>query len=296
MSTMRELKGRIGSVQSSQKITGALRMISSAKLRKAEQALNHMKPFRKQLQATINNLLSADVDFISPMCEQRPLHRVAIVLIASDEGHCGAYNTNLYKALLAHIEHIRHEQPEQPVIDVYAVGKKVLSAVAKTEGINYCESDYFNAKSTPEEIKRFVSEMTEHFLSNKYDRVECIYAFYKSVATQIVKTRTILPISIDELQASATKEPIRITPYLYEPDRAAIFESILPLFALASFQEAILQSRTSEQGARIMAMQTASDNAQKLLEELRLEYNKLRQQSITNELLDLMGGSVQQQR
>ncbi|MBQ8422692.1 MAG: ATP synthase F1 subunit gamma [Coprobacter sp.] len=291
MATMRELKGRIGSVQSSQKITGALKMISSAKLRKAEQALTHMKPYREQLQNTINNLLSADVDFVSPLCEQRPLRRVAIVLIASDEGHCGAFNANLYKALLARVEALRASVSEPLSIDVYPIGGKVISAVTKTEGITSCSRDYFSIHSTPDEVKRFLGEMIDAFLHKEYDTVECIYTFYKSIATQIVKTRTILPVSIDELQASAT--PARVTPYLYEPDRASIFEAILPLFALSSFQEAILQSRTSEQGARIMAMQTASDNAQKLLDELRLEYNKLRQQSITNELLDLVGGSVQ---
>lgn len=289
---MRELKGRIGSVESSQKITGALKMISSAKLRKAEQALSHMKPYREQLQQTINNLLEADVEYTSPLSEVRPMRRVAIVVFASDDGHCGAFNANLYKALLSRVETLRADAVNQLVVDVYPVGKKIFSSVTKTDGINACFRDYFNAKSSPEEIKRFVGEMTTAFLAKEYDEVECIYAYYKSVATQIVKTRTILPVSVEELQVSAAGAPARVTPYLYEPDRMAIFEALLPLFVLSSFQEACLQSRTSEQGARIMAMQTASDNARKLLDELRLEYNKLRQQGITSELLDIIGGSI----
>lgn len=289
---MRELKGRIGSVQSSQKITGALKMISSAKLRKAEQALSHMTPYREQLQQTINNLLEADVEYRSPLSEERPVHRVAIIVFASDDGHCGAFNTNLYKALLGRVEELSARSVNQLAIDVYPVGKKVISAVNKTEGLHACYKEYFHAKSSPEELKRFVNEMTQAFLAKEYDQVECIYAYYKSVATQIVKTRTILPISVDELQELSSGKPARVTPYLYEPDRTAIFEAVLPLYVLSSVQEACLQSRTSEQGARIMAMQTASDNARKLLDELRLEYNKLRQQSITSELLDIVGGSI----
>lgn len=154
-----------------------------------------------------------------------------------------------------------------------------------------CRRDYFHAKSTPDELKRFIGEMTASFLGGEYDRVECIYTHYKSVASQIVKTRILLPISIEDMQSS-DKPASRITPYIYEPDRAAIFETVLPLYVNASFIEACLQSRTSEQGARILAMQTASDNAGKLLDELRLEYNKLRQQGITNELLDIVGGSI----
>lgn len=140
-------------------------------------------------------------------------------------------------------------------------------------------------------MKRFIGEMTASFLGSEYDRVECIYTHYKSVASQIVKTRILLPISIEDMH-SVEKPASRITPYIYEPDRASIFETVLPLYVNASFIEACLQSRTSEQGARILAMQTASDNAGKLLDELRLEYNKLRQQGITNELLDIVGGSI----
>ena len=258
---MRELKGRIGSVESSQKITGAMKMISSAKLRKAEQALRGMAPYREQLQLTINNLLEADRDYESPLTQQRPVHRVAIVLLASDEGLCGAYNSNLYKALLARITELHAEFPGQLAIDVYPAGKKVVSAVNRTAGITSCRRDGFHAKSAPDELKQFIGERTRA-----------------------------LPVSIEA--TSVAKAPARVTPYIYEPGSAAIFETVLPLFVNASFIEACLQSRTSEQGARIIAMQTASDNAGKLLDELRIEYNKLRQQGITNELLDIVGGSV----
>ena len=160
----------------------------------------------------------------------------------------------------------------------------------RTVGITSCRRDGFHAKSTPDELKQFIGEMTRAFLDGTYDRVECIYTHYKSMASQIVKTRTLLPVSIEA--TSVAKAPARVTPYIYEPGSAAIFETVLPLFVNASFIEACLQSRTSEQGARIIAMQTASDNAGKFLDELRIEYNKLRQQGITNELLDIVGGSV----
>ena len=274
MSTMRELKGRIGSVQSSQKITSAMKMISSAKLRKAEIALKHVVPFRDQIQSTINNLLGADSDYQSPLTEQRPVQRVAFVIFGSDEGLCGAFNVQLYKSLIDSIDILRESSDSTIEVTVYPIGKKVKSLVAKT----------------PDTLKRFSDELTEAFLAHEFDRIEIVYAYYKSVASQVMKTRLLLPISTEEFLSDAKAH--RNTPYIYEPDRSTIFELVLPLFVRSTLQEACYQSRTSEQGARIMAMQMASDNAKNLLEDLQLEYNKLRQQGITTELLDILGGTV----
>ena len=146
------------------------------------------------------------------------------------------------------------------------------------------------SKSTPDTLKRFSDELTEAFLAHEFDRIEVVYAYYKSVASQVMKTRLLLPISTEEFLSDAKAH--RNTPYIYEPDRSTIFELVLPLFVRSTLQEACYQSRTSEQGARIMAMQMASDNAKNLLEDLQLEYNKLRQQGITTELLDILGGTV----
>ena len=156
-----------------------------------------------------------------------------------------------------------------------------------------CQRDYFHAKSTPDELKRFIGEMTASFLGSEYDRVECIYTHYKSVASQIVKTRILLPISIEDMH-SVEKPASRITPYIYEPDRDLYFrDGQLPLYdQCLRLSRLVCKAVHRNRVPVFLAMQTASDNAGKLLDELRLEYNKLRQQGITNELLDIVGGSI----
>lgn len=291
MSTMRELKGRIGSVQSSQKITSAMKMISSAKLRKAEVALKYVVPFRDQIQSTINNLLGADSDYQSPLTEQRPVQRVAFVIFGSDEGLCGAFNVQLYKSLIDSVDFLRNSSETPVEVTVYPIGKKLKSLLTKTPGIQVRPVEYVTSKSGADSLKQFSDELMAAFLAHEFDRIEVVYAHYKSIASQSMKTRLLLPISTEEFLSDDKAH--RNTPYIYEPDRSTIFELVLPLFVRSTLLETCYQSRTSEQAARIMAMQMASDNAKNLLEDLHLEYNKLRQQGITAELLDILGGTVQ---
>ena len=268
---MRDLKGRIGSVASSEKITGAMKMISSAKMHKAESALRRVRPFRDQIQNTIDHLISADAEYSSPLTEIRPVKRRAIVLLSSDEGLCGAFNMNLFKRTLEIINQARMAETENPVMFVvYPIGKK--------------------ASKFAQKLARFTGELTREFIAGKVDCVEVVYTHYKSASKQILATRQLLPIAADDL---ATGEKVeRNKPYLFEPDVNTIYNEVLPLYVLSSMQEAICSNRVSEQAARVMAMQSANDNAKELLDELQLEYNKLRQQSITSELLDIIGGKV----
>ena len=278
---MRDLKGRIGSVASSEKITGAMKMISSAKMHKAESALRRVRPFRDQIQNTIDHLISADAEYSSPLTEIRPVKRRAIVLLSSDEGLCGAFNMNLFKRTLEIINQARMAETENPVMFVvYPIGKKASKFAQKLVGDNVeiVTADEMTAKSSVEDIARFT------------DCVEVVYTHYKSASKQILATRQLLPIAADDL---ATGEKVeRNKPYLFEPDVNTIYNEVLPLYVLSSMQEAICSNRVSEQAARVMAMQSANDNAKELLDELQLEYNKLRQQSITSELLDIIGGKV----
>ncbi|OKZ38510.1 MAG: ATP synthase F1 subunit gamma [Bacteroidales bacterium 43_8] len=279
MASMRDLKGRIGSVASSEKITGAMKMISSAKMHKAESALRRVRPFRDQIQNTIDHLISADAEYSSPLTEIRPVKRRAIVLLSSDEGLCGAFNMNL--------------ETENPVMFVvYPIGKKASKFAQKLVGDNVeiVTADEMTAKSSVEDIARFTGELTREFIAGKVDCVEVVYTHYKSASKQILASRQLLPIAADDL---ATGEKVeRNKPYLFEPDVNTIYNEVLPLYVLSSMQEAICSNRVSEQAARVMAMQSANDNAKELLDELQLEYNKLRQQSITSELLDIIGGKV----
>lgn len=288
MSTLRELKGRIGSVSSSEKITGAMKMISSAKMHKAEMNLGRIVPFRTQIQTIMGNLVAADADFSSPLTESRNVSSVALVIIGSDDGLCGAYNINLFKDLLARINQLKGENSDVK-IKVYPVGKKMLKAASKLkiEGVTVADAE-LESSADSAKVKEFTFALRDAFVAGEVDKVEIITMKYFSAGKQRLQIYNLLPVASEafDLPADANK------PYLFEPNADKIYNSILPLFIISVAQEAFLQNAASEQAARVMAMQAANDNAGKLLDSLKLEFNKLRQQSITTELLDILGGQV----
>lgn len=292
MATLRELKGRIGSVRSSEKITGAMKMISSAKMHKYEQALRRLLPFREQLQTIMGNLLSTDAEFSSPLIETREVKRVGIVVFGSDDGLCGAFNINIFKGLLIQMQEMRRRYGPDIVFEVYPVGNKMTKAVSKLAGhdITVTRPEGITAKSDADAVKRFAARLQSDFVGGHLDAVEIMYMKFHSVSRQKFATEQLLPLTPEALTADGVGELCR--PCIFEPDPNSIFSSVLPLFILALMQETFTQNLASEQAARIMAMQSANDNAKKLLEQLQLEYNKLRQQSITTELLDILGGQI----
>lgn len=292
MATLRELKGRIGSVASSEKITGAMKMISSAKMHRAESDLRRLLPFRQQIENIIGNLLSADAEFSSPLTEERDVASVAIVVLGSDDGLCGAYNINIYKELIRSIGQLREIKGDSVRITVIPVGRKMVKATRRISlpGVTVSPAEGVDSKSSGETVKQFTRSLEERFISGEFDSVRLLYMNFQSVSRQRPRCDALLPVSPDTFSAEGVKALCR--PYIFEPDAPTIFVSVLPMFLLAVMQEIFTENRASEQAARIMAMQSANDNAKKLLEQLRLEYNKLRQQSITTELLDIVGGQV----
>lgn len=295
MATLREIKGRIGSVASSEKITGAMKMISSAKMRKEELALKRLSPFRTQIETVIANLLSADAEFSSPLTEAREVRRMAIVVFGSDDGLCGAYNVNVFKQLIEHITYLRGQLAagEEVQFDIYPVGAKIQKACLKLSDpkVKIVDTADVNSKITGDNVRKFSDTMVGDFLNGSYDRVDTVYMKFRSVSRQIPTAEQIVPV-VAETFAKEGVETASGRPYIFEPSAQEIFSSILPMFLLSVMQEIFTENRASEQAARIMAMQSANDNAKKLLEQLQLEYNKLRQQSITTELLDIVGGQV----
>ncbi len=294
MATLRELKGRIGSVASSEKITGAMKMISSAKMHKAEQALKRLLPFRHQIETIIGNLLSADAQFSSPLLDAREVNKVGVVVFGSDDGLCGAYNVNIFKQLLAKIAEYRKNYGEAVEIAIYPVGSKIAKAVGKLtmRGVSVEAQENVDSKTSGDAVKAFTVALQEKFLNYEVDKIDFMYMSFKSVSRQVLTTEQLLPVVQDTFAEQGSKAVIK--PYIFEPDVSRIFTSVLPLFLLSVVQEVFTENRASEQAARVMAMQSANDNAKKLLEQLRLEYNKLRQQSITTELLDLVGGQIRE--
>lgn len=293
MATLRELKGRIGSVASSEKITGAMKMISSAKMHKAEMQLRRLQPFRMQIEDIISSLLSTDADFTSPLITPRhEVRRVTLMVFGSDDGLCGAYNVNIFKVLLQRLAQYRATYGQGVEISVLPVGAKMAKAVAKIvgNGIDLLTIDGVDSKTTGDGVRMLVDDLRRRFLDGSTDVVDLLYMNFKSVSRQRACIEQLLPIVAETFADNGIKASCR--PYIFEPDAPTIFRAVLPMFLMAVMQDVFTENRASEQAARVMAMQSANDNAKKLLDELQLEYNKLRQQSITTELLDILGGQV----
>lgn len=292
MATLRELKGRIGSVSSSEKITGAMKMISSAKMSKATREIKRLLPYRSQLESIIGNLLGADVAFSSPLTAERTVRHATVLVWGSDDGLCGAYNVNIFKQLLEHLNALREQYGPELRIELIAIGQKMQRAAARlaSEGIEVTPApEGIDSKSQADDVKRFTAEIERRFTAAKTDRVDIVYMHFISAGRQRLQAEQLLPVK----PAAGEKEPAAAPGmYILEPDAQTIFATALPLMLLSTMQEVFCENRASEQAARVMAMQSANDNATKLLEQLRLEYNKLRQQSITAELLDILGGQV----
>lgn len=292
MATLRELKGRIGSVASSEKITGAMKMISSAKMHKAETALRRLLPYRNQIESIIGNLLTADAEFSSPLIEARPVKNIGIVVLGSDDGLCGAYNVNIFKLFLQQIQSYRDTFGQDIEITVYPVGGKIFKAVSKLKEphLRVATVEGVDSKTTGDGVKFFVESLQSAFLAGDIDRVDVLYMSFKSVSRQRPSCEQLLPVVSETFTKNGVKSTCR--PYIFEPDANTIFQTVLPMFLMSVMQDIFTENRASEQAARVMAMQSANDNAKKLNEQLQLEYNKLRQQSITTELLDILGGQI----
>lgn len=291
MSTLRELKTRIGSVASTQKTTSAMKMISSSKMRKATGQLQRLSPYRHMVQHVISHLLVTDQQFDSPLIAEREVQRVALVVFGSDDGLCGGFNVNIFKQLLVTIDEVRRQYGDQVSITVVPVGKKMAKAVDKIGGVQV-ERVALNTRSGSEDLYAFTDLMKTRFLEHTFDRVEMLYMHFISTGKQVFTREQLLPVSYQGLADNVDPRAAN-SPCLFEPDANTIFNTVLPLHVKSMLQDVFIQSAASEQSARVMAMQAASDNAKELLDELQLEYNKLRQQGITTELLDILGGQVE---
>ena len=294
MATLRELKGRIGSVASSEKITGAMKMISSAKMHKAEGSLRRLVPFKSQIQTIMGNLMSSDATFVSPLITPRnEIKNCDIVVWGSDDGLCGAYNVNILKGLISRIAKIRQTYADVK-INIITVGKKMHKAAIKLAEADYItvEAAPLDSKAEGKPVDEFMLKLQKKFEAGLTDLAEAVYMHFKTAGRQVLTNIQLLPIQPEIFNPGETVVTGR--PYLFEPDANSIFNAVLPMFLLSTMQEVFTENRASEQAARVMAMQSANDNAKTLLESLNLEYNKLRQQSITNELLDIVGGQTRE--
>jgi len=284
MGSLKEIKSRIQSVKSTQKITSAMKMVSSAKLRKAQKTIENFLPYEQRLNRILNSFLSAEEDTSSVFSEIREVERVAIVVFSSNSSLCGGFNTNVAKRLTQTIEKYRTLGHEH--ILVFPVGKKVAKACRKLGFEPEANFEKMADKPSYDAALSLADDLIQLFQNKDIDRVELIYHHFVSKSTQILTSETLLPIQLNKPEKGTVA-----LDYIVEPDRKTLMDELIPKVIRLKIYTALLDSSASEHAARTMAMQIATDNADDILQELSLLYNKSRQQAITNELLDILGGS-----
>jgi F-type H+-transporting ATPase subunit gamma len=289
MASLKEVRGRIQSVNSTQQITKAMKMVAAAKLRRAQDNIIQMRPYAQKLAAIIQNV-SADLDqseLDNPYAKEKAAEKILIVAISSDRGLCGAFNTNVFRGVNSLIAEDYKVQAAKGNVTILPVGRKALD-YARRKGAPSV-ADYSNTISAPtyDNVKKVAEFVMNRFVSGEFDRVILVYNEFKNVATQILKKDQFLPVLPPKAEGvSSTK-----TDYIFEPNKADIFRDLIPETLKIQFYKAVLESRASEEGARMTAMDKATENAGELLKELKLTYNRTRQAAITKEILEIVGGA-----
>ncbi len=321
MPSLKEIKGRIASVNSTRKITSAMKMVASSKLHHAQVMIENMLPYENMLEHILKTFLASEADAQTVFSMERPVKRVALIVYSSNSSLCGGFNANVIKLMMQAMKEYEHLGKENIV--VYPIGRKVAEKASK---LGYPIAGDFSDLADKPNIHQCIDiamELGTKFLYGELDRVELFYHHFKSAGSQVLTRSTFLPIDItEELERDkerdlsstlATKEsqdylkrrerereqareqenvkPLNDN-FIVEPDMDTVLGLLLPKLAHLMLYTALLDSNASEHAARMVAMQTATDNADELLRELNLQYNKSRQQAITSELLDIVGGSI----
>lgn len=320
MPSLKEIKNRIASVNSTRKITSAMKMVASSKLHHAQVMIENMLPYETMLEHILKTFLASEADAETIYSIGRPVKRVALVVYASNSSLCGGFNANILKMMQQTIDEYAHLGKENIVI--YPIGRKVAEKVQKLGLKSAGNFTTLADKPNVHDCIGIAHELGEQFASGDIDRVELIYHHFKSAGSQILTRKTLLPIDISEelqrdherdlssnvvtLQAQeylrkrgerkGERQEDNVKPlndnFIVEPDMNTVLSNLIPKLVHLMLYTALLDSNASEHAARMVAMQTATDNADELLRELNLQYNKSRQQAITSELLDIVGGSV----
>jgi len=334
MASLREIKGRIASVGSTLKITSAMKLVASAKLRKAQQAIGNMLPYENHLHRILLDLMSTRLSLtdrqpghdrvhprsaaaeygLSPAAESaassallvtRPVGKVAIVAFSSNSSLCGAFNANAIRETLSVINEYRSAGLQDGDITVYSVGRKMQEAMKKAGFVS--PADFTRMAEHPgyDAASTLAQELLDGFVDGRFDKVELVYNHFKSTSSQVVTRKTYLPLDLSEgpqtLNAGKRPEvfeeempsPKNPEDLIVEPSPEELIGILLPKVVRLRIFTTLLDSNAAEHAARTVAMQTATDNGNDLLQELTLEYNKSRQQKITSEILDIVGGSLQ---
>ena len=282
MANLKEIRNRITSVSSTMQITSAMKMVSAAKLKKAQDAITAMRPYASTLTELIQNLSGAlEGDAQNPYTEVREKKAVLIVAITSNRGLCGAFNANIIKKT----RQLMTENYANQKVSLLTVGKKGSEILAKTNQVVSSHDALFD-ELTYSKVSEVAQQVMDQFEEKAYDEVVLVYNRFKNAATQIVQTEPFLPIvAVSETETASSAD------YIFEPSQVEIVNELLPKSLNMQFFKALRDSFASEHGARMTAMHKATDNATELRDQLKLTYNKARQAAITNEILEIVGGA-----
>ena len=281
MANLKEIRNRIASVSSTMQITSAMKMVSAAKLKKAQDAITAMRPYSDKLTELIQNLSgSIDGDTPNPYTPERPVNKVLLVVITSNRGLCGGFNSSIIKAVNHYVEQNSNQE-----ISLITLGKKGNDILSKNKTISLNDNSIFD-ELTFANTSKIAEGFMNGFANKEYDKVVVMYNRFKNAATQIVTTETLLPI------VAEAKENVNASAdYIFEPTQEEIVNELLPKSIKMQLFKALRDSFASEHGARMTAMHKATDNATELRDQLKLTYNKARQAAITNEILEIVGGA-----
>ena len=281
MANLKELRSRITSVSSTMQITSAMKMVSAAKLSKAQDAITSMRPYSEKLTQLLQDLSATlDDDSGSKFAEEREVKKVLIVAISSNKGLAGAFNTNIIKKVKSKIQ----EEYQGKDVDLLTLGKKGNDILKKSFDV-YKNNNAIFDDLTFENVSEIAEELMQLFLDGKYDKIEVVYNQFKNAATQYVMDEQFLPIQKFE------NEDNKQLDYIFEPSKLEIVKDLIPKSLKMQLFKALRDSFAAEHGARMTAMHKATDNAKELRDDLKLSYNKARQASITNEILEIVGGA-----
>ena len=285
MASLKEVKSRILSVNSTQQITKAMKMVAAAKLRRAQDRVIQLRPYSDKLQTILNNLSSSSGSN-SKLLEERKINKVLLIVVGSDRGLCGSFNSSVIKYTNQLIESDYKKHYENKRLTILPIGKKMFDHYKKR---NFVILDKFWSilkKSSYDDVAGISNFLMNEFILENYDKIDIIFNEFKNVAVQNTMTSTFLPVNEKNVD-----EDKNDTNYIFEPNQKDILNKLIPKALTANLFKTILESNASEQGARMTAMSQATDNATELLKELKLSYNRSRQAAITKEILEIVGGA-----
>ncbi|HTQ66041.1 MAG TPA: ATP synthase F1 subunit gamma [Puia sp.] len=285
---LKEVRNRIKSIQSTQQITKAMKMISATKLRKAQESILQMRPFAKKMKQVLNNIVSnAEGNINSELSVVRPVGKVLLIVITSDRASCGAYNSNLIKLTKSRIQEKYSAQAAKGEVQIWSIGKKGYEHFAKNKfKVSSTYRDML-LHLTLDQVRDCAQTALNGFKNKEFDVVELVYSEFKNAATQRFIVEQFLPVSKIEARAAA-----KSVDFIFEPDQNRLIEELMPKLLNVQLYKAILDANASEHGARMTAMDKATENANEILRTLRISYNRARQAAITTELTEIVSGAA----